>query len=350
MQKRPKISIVIPHRNGREILFRCLEALSSSRFRDFEIILVNNASTDGSVVAAVEAFDNLRVIEARRNLGYAGGCNLGMLFSRGEFLLLLNNDAVMAPEALGRLVEAAERWPRAAALQPKILSLSNPKVFDYAGAAGGMMDLLGYPFARGRLFDTLERDEGQYDTPAPIFWASGACCLLRRTALEETGLLDEDFFAHMEEIDLNWRMQLLGWEVRYVPDAVVYHDAGTTLAAVSPRKTYLNHRNGLLMLAKNFSPVTLLWLLPLRIVLDLAAAAQALGQGRGSHAVAVLRALVDFLCMLPGLLPKRRAVQRTRRLDDRQLRERMYRGSIVTDYFIRGIKTYGDLPGGGGHK
>ncbi|MDQ7053327.1 MAG: glycosyltransferase family 2 protein [candidate division KSB1 bacterium] len=345
MSEQPLISIIIPHRYGREILFRCLTSIFENGYSPFEIILVDNASTDGSVEAAVEAFSGLRVVRAGWNRGYAGGCNYGSLFARGDFLLFFNNDAVLAAQALQRLVEAIQRKPDIAAVQPKILSLSEPQRFDYAGAAGGMIDVFGFPFARGRLFDTLETDTGQYDQACDIFWASGACCLIRRDVWENLGGFDEVFFAHMEEIDLNWRMHLASYRVVFEPGAVVYHEAGSTLASDSPHKLYLNHRNNLLMLLKNLSLARLLWILPARLLLDLGALLYALARGRISHALAILRALAAVPLFTAHILRARRQVRRLRRVDDRSVAQKMYRGSAVLQYFVFGRKTYGSLAG-----
>ena len=345
MSEQPLISIIIPHRNGREILFRCLKSIFENGYSPFEIILVDNASTDGSVEAAVEAFSGLRVVRAGQNRGYAGGCNYGSLFARGDFLLFFNNDAVLAPRALHHLVEAIQREPDIAAVQPKILSLSEPQRFDYAGAAGGMIDMFGFPFARGRMFDTLEIDSGQYDQVCDIFWASGACCLVRRDVWEDLGGFDEVFFAHMEEIDLNWHMHLAGYRVVFEPGAVVYHEAGSTLASESPHKLYLNHRNNLLMLLKNLSLTRLLWIMPARLLLDFGALLYALGRGRISHALAILRAQAAVPLFAAHILRSRRQVRRLRRVSDRSVARKMYRGSAVLQYFVFGRKTYGSLAG-----
>ncbi len=343
MNETPLISIVIPHHNGKDILFRCLTSILENGYPRTEIILVDNASTDGSVEAAVEAFSGLKVVRAGRNRGYAGGCNYGALFARGDFLLFFNNDAVLAPGALRFLLQAMQEDETIAAVQPKICSLADPHRFDYAGAAGGMMDWFGFPFARGRIFDTLEQDRGQYDQPCDIFWASGACCLVRRDVWEALGGFDERFFAHMEEIDLNWRMHLAGYRVTFEPKAVAYHEAGTTLHSDSPHKLFLNHRNNWLMLLKNYSVRSLLWIAPVRLFMEFMAVGYALLQRRWAHAISILRALAALPAFGPHILRWRRTVHRLRRVSDRQVMQHMFRGSIVVQYFISGRKTYENL-------
>jgi GT2 family glycosyltransferase len=339
------VSIIIPHWRGKEILLRGLRSLREHTSLPHEIIVVDNGCDDGSVAAALQSCAGLRVVAAGKNLGFAGGCNLGMRAATGEYLALFNNDAVAAPHWLEPLVAAMENDPAVAACQPKILSVDRPDSFDYAGACGGFLDFLGYPFCRGRVFSTIEKDERQYDDLRDIFWASGACCLLRASALKETGGLDDTFFAHMEEIDLDWRLQLAGYRIIAVPEACVFHQAGSTLQAAAPRKTYLNHRNSLILLLKNRALAPLLIIFPIRVVLDFVEALRQLLSLRGKHAVMILRAIVEVALKMPQLLDQREKVQRARKISDRAMRNRFYHRSIVWDYFIRGRKKFSELPG-----
>ncbi|RMD97010.1 MAG: glycosyltransferase family 2 protein [Calditrichaeota bacterium] len=344
MARSPFVSIIIPHYRGREILHRCLQALAQDEYQPREIILVDNASTDGSVDAGVEAFSGVKVIRSRRNLGFAAGCNLGMRFANGEYFVLLNDDAVVTPGWLAAMVDYMQKHEDVAAVQPKIKSLDEPDRFDYAGAAGGMIDMWGFPFARGRIFTTLERDEGQYDDHGEIFWASGTCTLLRRSAVEKVGDLDPRFFAHMEEIDLNWRFHLAGYRVVYLPDAVVFHNAGTTLAQQAPQKVFLNHRNNLLMLLKNYSGITLLWLFPVRLLFEWAAMGFALLQRDGRQALAIAKALGALPAYWSHIRRERARVKRLRKISDAAIRRKMYRQSIVLQYYLLKRKTYRELP------
>lgn len=343
MTDTPLVSIIIPHYNGRDILFRCLESIAAGGYANREVIVVDNASTDGSAVAAARAFAGVQRIDLPQNVGYAGGCNAGMRAAHGDYFVLLNNDALVAPGWLDALVETAESEMRLAALQPKIRSSVRQGYFDYAGAAGGFLDVFGFPFVRGRLFFTIEEDAGQYDRPGPIFWASGTCTLLRRSAVETVGLLDETFFAHMEEIDLNWRLHLAGFEAYYEPRAVVYHSAGTTLSPESPRKMYLNHRNNLVMLLKNYTWRSLLWVLPLRFGFEISAALFALSRRQWAHVFAILRAGLDLFGQIPHILRERARVRALRVRSDAEIRAKMYRNSIVWQYFVLRKRTYRSL-------
>lgn len=342
-QERPLVSIVVPHWRGAEILRRCLQSLQSTNYRPFEVLLIDNACDDGSIAAVAPGFPGLKVIASATNLGYAGGCNLGLRASRGKYVALLNNDAVVTPDWLAPMVAAMERDERVAACQPKILSVDAPQQFDYAGACGGYMDWLGYPFCRGRIFFTLEDDGGQYDNERDIFWASGACCLLRQSALAETGGLDERFFAHMEEIDLNWRMHWAGYRVLAVPSAIVYHQAGSTLQAESPRKVYLNHRNGLVLLLKNMPAARLFKVLPLRFLLDLVAALHALVRLRWAHAAMVLNAYVYLVTHMKEIRLQRRESCESRKIANAELQRKFYPRSVVWDYFVAGKKRFSEL-------
>lgn len=331
------MTIVIPHFNGEAILRRCLVSLRETRYSSYHVLVVDNASTDRSIQMIRSGFPEVTIILSRHNLGYAGGCNLGIQSSESEYVLLLNNDAVVSPDWLDPLVQLMESNELIAAVQPKILSIQDKKVFDYCGAAGGEIDLFGYPFARGRIFQTLETDEGQYDNQQLIFWASGAATLLRRFALDQVGLLDSYFFAHMEEIDLNWRMQKAGFQIAFEPGSVVYHQTGGTLAQESYQKMKLNQRNNLIMILKNYGFWTLCWIVPARIVLDLITvlAFPVLGIKR---AAAVVTGWFAALLSLPVILHGRRENKRIFKVSDTVLMRRMYRGSIALAYYVGRIR------------
>jgi GT2 family glycosyltransferase len=347
MSETPLVSVIIPHFNGPEILERCLTALQASTYPAMEVVLVDNASHDGSALAAAERFASLplRLIRLPENRGFAGGCNAGVREAHGRYVALLNNDAVVPPRWLDPLVALAEADDRIAAVQPKVRSIDEPECFDYAAAAGGLLDVLGYPFARGRIFYTCERDTGQYDTVCELFWASGTCCLVRRDTWERAGGFDESFFAHMEEIDLNWRFHLSGLRVLFCPDTVVLHHAGTTLPPENPRKMFLNHRNGLMMLLKNCAWPTLVWVMPVRLALELVAAVHFLVRGDRNQTRGILMALWAVGTQREAIVAGRRRAQAVRAVSDAQVRTRMYRGSVVWDYFVRGRRTCGALEG-----
>lgn len=339
----PFVSIIIPHFNGREILHTCLKSLKRTAYSNKEVILVNNASTDDSAEGIEEVYEGIKVVNNERNLGYAGGCNSGLEYARGDYVLFLNNDTSFEPDWLAKMIEACEHDSQIAACQPKILSLSDPNTFDYAGAAGGLIDRFGYPFARGRIFFTLEKDENQYDNGGDVFWASGTALLIRKSVLDEVGRFDEDFFAHMEEIDLNWRMHLAGYRVVAAPDAVVYHNAGSTLKPDSPKKVLLNHRNSLMMILKNYEGKNLLWIFPVRILLEFLTIFYSLLKLDFIRLKAVVSSLGQVILNFPKIMRKRKQVQKLRNVSDSEVFKKMYRGSIVFDYFVRGVRRVSDL-------
>ena len=343
MAHKPLVSIIIPHFKGKEILNKCLQSLENTTYKNKEVILVDNGSTDGSVEFATNNFPWVQVEQNEKNLGYAGGCNAGIRRARGAYILLLNDDTELDSALLSQLVEACESDTEIAACQPKILSQQNNNKFDYAGGAGGLLDVFGYPFARGRLFFTLENDENQYEEGRDIFWASGTASLIRKSALEKVGYLDEDFFAHMEEIDLNWRFHLAGYRVTYTPKAIVYHKAGSTLKPDSPLKIYLNHRNSLMMLLKNYETMNLVWIFPYRIMLEIITLLYTLVILDFVRMRAVIRSLIYVFWNFLKILSKRAQIQRIREVSDSKIFAKMYRDSIAFDYFIRGTRRVQDL-------
>jgi GT2 family glycosyltransferase/SAM-dependent methyltransferase len=340
----PLVSIIIPHTAGTEILLHCLEALAGGRAGPTaEIILVDNASSDGSVAVAQERFPSIRVLRLEQNRGYAGGCNRGIEVARGKYILLLNDDTEVDADCVSELVRTAEGDPSIGACQPKIRSLHDRGRFEYSGAAGGLMDVYGYPFSRGRLMDQIEADVGQYDEAAEIFWASGVCMLIRNSVLDEVGALDETFFAYMEEIDLSWRIHLGGYRIVYLPTAVVYHIGGYSLERKNVKRMYLNHRNSMIMLAKNYSIRSLLYIFPVKIFLELFIFAGGLVRNpRRSRAV--LLSFGWLVAHVPTLLRLRASVQAKRRVSDVEITSRLYRGMAPIWYFIFGIREVTDLP------
>jgi len=339
----PLVSVVIPHYNGVQILDRCLASLSAATYPRLEIIVVDNGSTDGSADFVLRNYPRVRVLGLGVNRGFAGGCNAGISAAAGELVCILNNDTVHEPDWLDHLVRVLVRCKGIAAVQPKIISYQNRKKFDYSGACGGHIDWFGFPFARGRLFDSLENDYGQYDDQAEIFWASGTAFLAWRKELIRAGLFHDWYFAHMEEIDLQWRLHLMGGRILAVPEAVVYHHSGYTLKTGSWSKIYLNHRNSLVMIACNYSIPTLACLLPLRLLLDLAAGVKSLVSGDFKRAAAIPLALAWLVAHPRRLKRARAAAQRVRRVSDAAVMAKMYNRSISLDYYIGGVRRYQQL-------
>ena len=339
-----RVAIIIPHYNGQQLLEDCLPFLFRTEYPGYTVYLIDNASTDGSPAWAQLRFPALKVIHSDTNLGYAGGCNLGIRSTSEEYIVLLNNDTEVSPGWLGHLIRALDADPMAAAAQPKILWLKDRGKFDYSGGAGGMMDRYGFPYCRGRLFEILEDDAGQYDRARPdIFWASGSASIYRRSALDTVGLLDEEFFMHMEEIDLCWRLHLAGLRVIAAPQSVIYHLSGGSLPAGDFRKMYLNHRNSQLMLWKNYSLGTLLRIWPARLALEAAALAKALASRNWEWARAIVHAGLWLAEHPAAVWRKHRETQRLRKVPDRRIMAAMRRGSIAVDYYIRGVRTAKEL-------
>ena len=337
------MTVVIPHFSGKEILRICLESLHKTEYSDYEVLIADNGSTDGSREMIHDEFPGVRIVESKTNLGFAGGCNLGIRASRSPYVVLLNNDTEVTPGWLGRIVETADGDDSVAAVQPKMLSLHDRHRFDYCGAAGGELDLFGYPFAWGRLFDSMEVDTGQYDVRRQVFWATGAAVLLRRSALDRVGLLDEAFFAHMEEIDLNWRFHWAGYRIVFVPDAVVYHQAGGTLNQNRYRKMVLNHRNSLLTILRNHTFLTLLWMLPFRLMLELLTVVISIIKAQPKRAVAVSTGFLGVLVEWKTVTEGRKRVREMRSISEDEMLHRLYRGSVAIVYFLKGVRKAGEL-------
>jgi len=338
------VSIVIPHYNGSVMLKKCLESLQKTTYPNFNIIIVDNASQDDSVKMVSENFPSMEIIKLDSNKGYAGGCNAGIVATENsDYVVLFNNDALVEPEWLTILVDVMESDDSIAACQPKILSIKNKGYFDYSGAAGGLMDKYAYPFARGRILATIEQDNGQYDDSATIFWASGTACILRVSALEKVGTLDEVFFAHMEEIDLCWRLRLSGYKITVAPKSIIYHQSGATLSAETFKKKYLNHRNSLIMMLKNYSILSLIKLFPLRIIIESMALGHSLITLDLNRFSGIIAAFLWLLTHPIYLISARKRSQSVRVIGDEEILNHLYDGSIALSYYIKGKKTVKEL-------
>lgn len=335
-----RVSVIIPHWNGIEVLAECLESLTRSTYTDLEIIVVDNASTDGSQAWLKTNYPAVRLIENESNFGYAGGCNRGAEAAAGDFLVFLNNDTIQDPSWLKPLVARLDSDSKIAAVQPKLRNYYRRDLFDYAGGAGGAMDVFGFPFARGRVFTHQETDDGQYDNPQRIFWASGTAFMIRRDIFLAAGRFDETFFAHMEEIDLCWRIHMLGYSVWAEPASIVYHKNAVSLPMQSVRKLYLNHRNSLLMLLSNYSLPLTLYLAPMRLFLEGVAFVYALVIGEFNHCIGILKALGWLVTHPHIILRKRRKVKTIKIQKDARIMEQLYAGSLVVAYYILRKKTY----------
>ncbi|HIC83426.1 MAG TPA: glycosyltransferase family 2 protein, partial [Candidatus Marinimicrobia bacterium] len=247
------VSIIIPHYNGEDLLYNCIDSIYKNiSIKDFELIVVDNASTDNSINRIKSSFESVKIISSNSNLGYSGGCNLGATHASGKYLLFLNNDTEHSSEWIEKLVHFLDSNSNIAAVQPKILNIYNKKLFDYAGGTGGFIDKFCFPFVQGRIFDTLEEDHGQYNNPSKIFWASGAAIMIRSNVFKELEGFDKIYFSYMEEIDFCWRVQSLGHEVWSFPSSYIYHHGPyKNFRKSSINSYYLNHRNSWILFLKN---------------------------------------------------------------------------------------------------
>ena len=333
----PRVSIIIVSWNALPLLQQCLPSVVATDYPDLEIILADNASTDGSAAWVRERYPTVKVVQHPENWLFCKGNNEAVPHATGSYILFLNNDVEVPRGWLKPLVAAMERDEQVGAVQPKLLQYDDRGRFEYAGAAGGYLDRLGYPFARGRVFFDTEPDEGQYDASRDIFWATGAAIMLRRSALDEVGLFDERFEMHMEEIDLCWRLQRYGYRVRSVPASTAFHIGGGTLPRGNVQKVYYNFRNSLLMLYKNLPPSAWRRVFPQRVAFDGMAALRALTSGRPREAAHIVRAYRDAHRMRDHY-----AAERPRHAENAA--PLPYRGRIVVDYFLRGRRRFQDLP------
>lgn len=335
-----KTAIVILNWNGVNMLTRFLPNVLDYSRDEAVVYVADNASTDNSVEILKRHFPEVRLIIFDRNWGFAEGYNKALEQIEAEYYVLLNSDVEVSHHWLTPLTEFMDNHPEAAACQPKLLSEKNRDSFEYSGACGGYIDFYGYPFCRGRVFDVVENDDGQYDYVAEVLWATGACMMVRASDFKAAGGFDSRFFAHCEEIDLCWRLWLMGRKVFCVPDSYVYHIGGGTLPKNNPMKTFLNFRNNLTMLYKNLPDDTLGRVMRVRAVLDYVAALQALCAGRIGDCKAIIRGRRAFKEWLPEYREVRKIVQNRRKVDNVV---GIYRHSILWQYYVKGKRKYAEL-------
>ena len=334
-----RVAVVILNWNGKSFLERFLPGVVQNCAGMAEVIVADNASTDDSIAYLESNFPGIRLIRIPENKGYTGGYNYALGRIESTYYVLLNSDVEVTPQWIEPVIKLMDADPSIAACQPKIRSYYRRDEFEYAGASGGFLDKYGYPFCRGRLFQSLEKDTGQYDDVIQVFWVTGAAMFVRSAVYRELDGLDERFFAHMEEIDMCWRMQKSGYKVCVCPGSVIYHVGGGTLPKNNPRKTYFNFRNNLLMIYKNSTREGLVRLLIIRTILDAVAAFRfLLGTGTGDF-FAVFRAHRDFHRMKKSYYS---AGQKVNRVKNSEIAT-FYRRSIVWEYYVNGKRSYSDL-------
>jgi GT2 family glycosyltransferase len=335
IQQWSRVAVVILCWNGRKLLEEFLPSVIQFTPPGTDIIVADNNSADDSVAFVTANFPRVKILQLNKNFGFAAGYNEAIKEIDAEYVLLLNQDVAVTENWLPPLLEVIEQDPNISAVQPRIKSYLQKNYFEYAGAAGGWIDKYGYTFCRGRIFDAIEEDKGQYNDATTIFWASGACLLTRKSVYQQLGGLDADFFAHMEEIDLCWRMNNAGFTLRYCPDATVYHLGGGSLPQGNAFKTYLNYRNNLVMMMKNLPSKNYAGILMMRILLDQVAALRSLLTFHFGDFFAVWKAHLYILSHLAAISKKRAAVD-----SSFPGSKGVFNGSLVWEFFIRKKKTF----------
>jgi len=326
-----EIAVVILNWNGQKLLEQFMPSIIEFS-ENAKIYVADNASTDESIAFIESNFKSVTIIKNNANFGFAKGYNQALNNIESPILALVNSDVEVTRNWLNAIIETFENEPRTAVVQPKILDFKTKGRFEYAGAAGGFIDQFGYPFCRGRIFETIEDDNGQYDDNCEIFWASGACFFIRKKVFEEMKGFDENFFAHQEEIDLCWRVLNSNYKIKYIAESKVYHLGGATLKFSDPKKTFLNFRNSLLMLTRNLPKSSLLPIISARLILDGIAGLKFIFEGKFLHFFAILKAHVSFYLMFFKYLKKR---------ETKQLKFYFKIKSIVFSYYFKNGKIFG---------
>jgi len=330
-------AIIILNWNGIDLLKKFLPTLIA-KSKNANIYIADNASTDNSIKFLEDNYTSIKILQNKTNCGFAGGYNLALSNLHEEFFILINSDIEVTDNWISPIIELLKKDKFISACQPKILDYNNKEKFEYAGASGGFIDFLGYPFCRGRIFNHIENDFNQYEDIKEVFWASGACLFIRSKHFNEVNGFDNDFFAHQEEIDLCWRLKNLGYKVMVNPESIVYHVGGGTLNSSSPFKTYLNFRNNLFMLFKNLHILSLFSVLFLRLFLDGIAALSLLTKKKGlTHLLAVLRAHFSFYMSLPSLIKKRSLIKQKNNLIGR------FNFIILIKFYFKKIRKFSEL-------
>jgi GT2 family glycosyltransferase len=334
-----KIAVVILNWNGRKFLEKFLPGVIKHSSGQADIIIADNASSDDSLEYLTQSHPDIKIIRLEKNHGFAGGYNLALQKINADYYILLNSDIEVTENWIMPVISLLEADPSVAACQPKIRSYHEPRKFEYAGAAGGFIDKYGYPFCQGRMFQSLETDEGQYETAREVFWATGACMFVRADVYHRLGGFDDEFFAHMEEIDFCWRAKNQGYKIMYCPASTIFHIGGGTLPKNNSRKTYLNIRNNITMLFKNLEPERLARVLAARMILDYAAAFKFLVDGGFKDMAAVIKAHFYFWTNISKLRKKRGNIQHNKV-------SQIYWGNVVTQHYLYRKNSFRELDPG----
>lgn len=331
-----KLAIVILNWNGKKLLEQFLPSVVKNNSHKADIYIADNASSDDSIDFVKTNFPTVKIIKNTGNYGYAGGYNAALKEIDADILGLVNSDVEVTGNWLYPIFAAFSNDENLVVAQPKVLAYNDKTSFEYAGACGGFIDFFGYPYCRGRIFNTMEEDNGQYDTQIPIFWASGACFFIRKSIFDAFNGFDTDYFSHQEEIDLCWRIQNGGYQIKAIPQSVVYHLGAATLEHFNPKKTYLNFRNNLITVVKNTPKEQVFLVVFARLFLDGLAGLRFLFQLKPAHTWAIIKAHFAFYTKFPEIMRKRK-------LQKNKIIRYYHATSIVWQYFVRNRKTFGEL-------
>ena len=335
-----KVAIALLGYNSKDYLEKFIPSILKTEYEDYTLVYIDNASTDDSIEFVEENFPTVEIFKIKVNQGFTGGYTQSLPYINAKYYVLLNSDVEVTPNWLTPIVKAMDADENIGAAQPKTLHEPNKKKFDYAGASGGFIDKYGYTFCRGRLFDTIEYDSNKYDTPMEIFWATGACMFIRSELYHRLGRLDNSFYAHMEEVDLSWRINNAGYKIMVFPESIVYHVGGSVITYGSFTKLYHNYRNNLVMMLKNLPEDILFSTIFKRMLLDGVAAIRALFTLRITEFRAIFMAHIHFYSRL-GLWKRRRKEAMKHFVN--ATKSGVYPKSVVWDYFILGKKTFKEL-------
>ncbi len=339
----PLVSVLVLNYNGKKFLDDCFQTVLDASYPNFETIMIDNLSTDDSVEYTQKNYPQVEIFQNGVNGGFSLAYNNAFKIAKGKYFVILNNDVKVEKNWIEPLVKEAEKDSEIGALQPKLVSMIEPEKFEYAGASGGFLDKYGYPFVRGRVFDTVENDNKQYDDTTQVFWTTGAAMFVRAETLKKSGNLDVDFVHHMEEIDLCYRINLTGYKLKVVPDSLVYHYGGGIISYDSYKKLYWNHRNSVFMLLKNLETKHLFTILIARFFLDLMTVGWSLLQLNFKRFAALIHAYFWLLLHPKMILKKRKEVKKIRTVNDKEIFKLMYPKSIALQYFLKKKKTFTEL-------
>lgn len=344
-KKEPLVNIIIITTNKFDFIGDCVKSVLKGNYKNIKLFLVDNNSEKQQYLNFYNQHKNIKnvsFLRLKKNNGFAAGCNQALKKIKNGYIVFLNDDTIVSKNWLNPVINYMENNQDVGACQPKIKDMNKKDYFEYAGAGGGFMDVYGFPFCRGRVFFTNEKDKGQYDDQIDVVWTSGNCMITRAKIMKKVGLMDEIFFIYGEEADLCWRMHYFGYRLVYVPSSVVYHYGSGTMGKPSSRKVFLHHRNGLILMLKNYSPSELVRYLPFRILLDgVAVAYYLLGNKLPSNSIAVVRAYLSLFKLLPTVLKKRK--QCLPRVKKNKMPYPLYKKSIILDYFLFNKKFYHQL-------